>query len=188
VEKYCDVIVMKFDCHPLVNRIYALEFMSSTYDSILYLDCDVLAYGDINNLFCYEDAVMYMEEPWHYNRNTMSGMIDTYYFTEDEKNNTYGNYHPINSGHFSVSGKYKDEFFVTYKGKYETRINFSWGQDQSCLNYIVRTNMIKSKVYGKNTIGISTHLSSEEYKNYDLIHFAGHGDRVELMRKLCEKM
>lgn len=188
VEKYCDIVTMNFDCHPLVNRIYALEMVSSLYKSILYLDCDVIAYGDINNLFCYDDLVMYMEEPWHYNKNTVSGLIDTYYFTDEEKNITYGNYHPINSGHFSTSGKYKDEFLAIYKSKYESRKTFSWGQDQSCLNYIVRTGMVKSKAYDHNIIGISTHLNPSEYDKYDLIHFAGHGGRLDIMRNICSKM
>jgi lipopolysaccharide biosynthesis glycosyltransferase len=184
IENYCEIIVKDFDCYSTVNRIYAFEYISHTYKSILYLDCDIWVCGDVNRLFTFNDEVKYLEETWHKNSNTLSGDIDTYYFNKNEIEIEFGDMHPINTGHFSFSGKYKDVFANAYKETYESRSEFKYGQEQASFNYIIRKNKVKSSKYDEKIIGIATRIDPNCYNQFDLIHFAGVGDKLNIMKKL----
>jgi hypothetical protein len=188
ISNIADIVQVQFECHPLVARIYACDYINaSSYQNIMYFDCDIFCMKEINTMFRAKNNVLYMEEPWHKIKNTWSGVIDTYYFNEEEMIK-YGECHPINSGHYCVSGDYFDTFFKTYKKEFERKTKFEWGMDQSSLNSIVRKGYVNSEVFDKYEIGIPTRIPEEEYEKYNIVHFAGYANRLNSMEYLWFKM
>lgn len=187
IEKLADIICLQFYCHPLVNRIFALDYINyELYEKILYLDCDCYCQKNIYELFNFEDNFKFMEEPWHYNKNTYSGSIDTFYFTQEEINITYANFHPINSGHFAIKRDYFLEFKRIYKDIYNSKQEFAWGLDQSSMNAAIRKNiMVGGSAYNHDIICVPAKQKIDE--KYFLLHFAGYGKREYVMEEMWKQ-
>ena len=184
-----DAVHRSIDWHnpQMVDRVYALRQLEvAVYDTVTCLDVDVVACRPVAPLLADHQHVRYFNEPWQSYRSQPAGMyIDA--FTPEECN-TFADEHCINVGHITWPSTLHQQLthaWVQLVEKKDWHTGLSWGWDQATFQAVIRRELVPALAYAPMDVCNALKTPRDQWRNYCLVHFAGHGDRLRNMQELA---
>ena len=174
------------DNYQHMKRIECADFIINlnnfnSFSQIMYLDSDILIQKDINDMFCADDCLMYMEQTIIGDKEIVNeegifkknNIFSTYFYTDDEYEK-FKKLPLINNGQYCIDAKLFKYFIEEWKLLMNTATIKEFGIDQSSFNKLIRTNIINSKMWNEEYVYFVKNgfTESEEKKSKaKIIHY-----------------
>jgi hypothetical protein len=169
-----------FTCHPMFDRVEALELVPAGFDTITCLDADILAMKPVDRLLQAEGHILYFEEPWQTIGDRPPGDIYTSRMTDAERAD-WARHKTINVGHFTLPGELLELFLALYRQVCEGPLVD--GVDQAAFNAIIRSEAFPARPYRNYGIANCTQTDPKRWCAFDLCHWAGFPNKLDSMRE-----
>lgn len=164
-----------------MNKLKIFDFISEEYDSVLYIDTDILIYGSLDPILhqVIDKNLLYVytESTDHNDHKKIYWSLESY---TDEELSEFKNksIYPFNAGTFAfVPSPEMKSHFTEIRHMIETHTG-SFFYEQSFLNvYFNKLNLTNRTVFTKNTINLK---ATTEYNSAaTIVHFADWGMMFE---------